>query len=102
MRIVVSKHNVHLVLTMRQMTKVLSSPTFFTEAHRGVIDAGRKTKTQVQNAVYAQMAIKSKRFVTSNTRGVSNRPRLSYEISAFKGGQRIEMYKGLRALKFGL
>lgn len=98
MRIVVRKQNIHLVLSMRQMARVLASERLQTEAYRGLIDAGRKTKTQVQRAVHQQMAMIPYRFVSGNTRGTPRRGSLSFEIYALVGGQPITLYKGLRAL----
>jgi hypothetical protein len=47
------------------------------------------------------MATLKYQFVSGSTRGVANQGALTYEIFALKGGQRIEEYKGLRALKIG-
>lgn len=101
MRVIVIKQNVHVLLTMQERAKLLSSGRWKREAFRGVVDAGRRTKTQVQRAVHQQMAMKSYSFVASNTRGTPNQGALSFEIYAHKGGQRIEEYKGLRTLVQG-
>ena len=83
---------------MRVNAKALASERWRTEAFRAVVDAGRRTKTQVQRAVHKQMATRRYSMVTSNTRGTPKRADLAYEIYAFIGGQRIEEYKGLQAL----
>ena len=101
MRVVGSGRNVEAIIGFRDMARILASERALIEAHRGVIDAGKKTKTQVQRAVYGQMALKSGRYssyVVRNTRGVPRRERLSYEIFGVKGGIRVENYKGLKVL----
>lgn len=99
MRVVVHKQNVHLILTMKERAQIFGSGRWKREAFRGLDGAGRKTRTQVQRAVHKQMATKKYSFVSGNTRGIANQGALTYEIFAFKGGQRVEEYKGLRALK---
>lgn len=79
--------------------KSIASGRLRGELQRSVIDAGRKTKTQVQRAVHGQMATKSYGTVTKNVRTSSGT--LSFEIFAVAGGQRIEAYKGLRAAAGG-
>lgn len=98
MRIVVEKRGVSLVLSMQEKAKLLASGRWKTDAARGVADAGRMTKTRVQTAVAKQMAIKKKSFVTQNTRGKARMAAMAYDIFAIPGGQRVEEYKGLRAL----
>lgn len=99
MRLVVRKQNIRLVLTYKERAQLLANGKWRREAFRGVVDAGRKTKTQVQRAVHKQMATKKYGFVSGNTRGTPRQADLAYEIYALKGGQRIEEYKGLKALK---
>ncbi len=98
MRFVVKKHNVHLILTMQERAELLKSKRWRTEAFRSVVDAGRLTKTQVQRAVHHQMATKKYGFVIANIRGTPRQADLAYEIYALKGGQSIELYRGLQAL----
>ncbi|MBC6714780.1 hypothetical protein H9Q09_01090 [Aurantimonas sp. DM33-3] len=101
-RIVVQKTNVKLVLSLRDRAALFGRGDWKKHANRGVIDAGRKTKTQVQRAVYRQMALKEghyQRYVVSGTRGIPRKAQLAYEIFGVPGGQRIEIYKGLRAMK---
>lgn len=99
MRVVVTKQNVKLVLTMKERADLFRNGRWKTEGFRGVVDAGRRTKTQVQRAVHQQMATKKYGFVSGATRGTPRREELAFEIYALKGGQRIEEYKGLQALK---
>ena len=101
MRIVVEKQNVRLILSMQEKAKLLSSKRWEEDAFRGVVDAGRMTKTRVQRAVRHQMAMIKYGFVAQNTRGTPKRAQLAYEIYAFKGGQKIEDYAGLKALSSG-
>jgi hypothetical protein len=98
MRLVLEKQNAHLIVTLRERAKILASKRWETEAFRGVVDAGRKTKTQVQKAVHHQMATRRYSLVSANTRGTPKRAALAYEIWSPLRGQRIEEYKGLRAL----
>lgn len=99
MRIVVRKHRVELILSMKERAELFANGRWKVEAFRGLDAAGRRTKTRVQKAVHHQMATKKYSFVSGSTRGVANQGALTYEIFAFKGGQRIEEYKGLQALK---
>lgn len=101
MRVLVSKQNISLIPTLQTRMKILSDGKWRREAFRGVVDAGRKTKTQVQRSVHRQMATKNYGFVVANTRGTPKQAELAYEIYALKGGQRIELYKGLKALAAG-
>lgn len=98
MRVVVKKQNVHLIITMQERARLLASGRWKTEAFHGVVDAGRRTKTHVQRAVHKQMATKQYSFTAQNTRGTPRKTELAYEIYALKGGQSIEIYKGLQAL----
>ena len=104
MRLVASGNFVKGVLSYRETVQALRSKRFRTEAHRGVIDAGRKVKTRIQHVVYKQMALKPGKYtsyVVSNTRGVPKSGNLSFEIYGVKGGIKVENYKGLRVLKSG-
>lgn len=101
MRIVVSSKNLNVLVSAEKKARVLASGKWRTEAFRGVVDAGRRTKTQVQRAVHKQMATKQYGFVSGNTRGTPRQAALAYEIYALKGGQKVEIYKGLRALASG-
>jgi hypothetical protein len=98
LRLVVKKQNIRLVLTMQERAKLFANGRWRTEAFRGVVDAGRRTKTQVQRSAFKQMAMLKYGFVAQNTRGTPRQAKLAYEIYALKGGQRIEEYAGLRAL----
>ena len=98
MRLVLEKQNAHPSSRCGSAPKSLASKRWETEAFRGVVDAGRKTKTQVQKAVHHQMASRRYSLVSANTRGTPKRAALAYEIWSPLRGQRIEEYKGLRAL----
>ena len=100
MQVVVSKDFKHF-MTFRQRATFLRDRKWRQEAHRGVIDAGRKTKTQVQRAVAKQMAVAPgayQGYVVGNTSGIPRRKDLSFSISARQKGAKIQTYKGLRAL----
>lgn len=74
------------------------------ELMRGLIDAGRKTRTQVQRAVAKQMNVTPggyQGYVTPNMRTFSTEANLSYTIRATGKGSNIETYRGLRALSEG-
>lgn len=101
MRIVVEKHNIHLVLTMREKARVFASGRWRKEAFRGMVDAGRRTKTQVQHAVRRQMAMIPYHFISKNTRGTPREADLAFDIYALRGGQPIQLYRGLRVLSRG-
>lgn len=101
MRIVVEKTDIRFVLRQRQMAAILASPRWRREAFFGVVDAGRRTKTQVQRAVHRQMATLRYGFVAKHTLGTPRERELAFEIYAFTGGQRVEIYKGLRVLARG-
>lgn len=104
MRIVRSGNAIVMTLRFRHMVQLLDSPRAKTELHRGVIDAGRKTKTRVQRAAMHQMALKAgnyNSYVVANTRGTPRKANLSYEIYSLKGGAQIEKYKGLMSVKSG-
>lgn len=83
------------------MAKLLASPRAKSELMRGVIDAGRKTKTPVQKSVFSQMALKPGNYnshVVAGTRGVPRKEILAYDIFGVKPGAKIEAYKGLRSV----
>lgn len=101
MQIVVGRSNLSALRKFEDMAKLLASPRARTELMRGVIDAGRKTKTPVQRAVFRQMALKSgnyNSYVVAGTRGVPRKELLAYDIFGVKGGAKIEAYKGLRSV----
>ncbi len=100
MRIEVHKQEIRAVLSFRERARFFANKRWEKEAHRGVIDAGRKTKTFVQRVVFRQMGLKQgnyQRVVAGNTRGNSSK-RLTYEIFGVIGGQNIQQYVGLRVL----
>ncbi|MBO6755738.1 MAG: hypothetical protein JJ902_05395 [Roseibium sp.] len=100
MRIEVQLKTKHL-MTFRKRVEFLANGKWRAEAHRGVVDAGRRTKTQVQKAVKKQMAVAPghyQSYVVANTNGISRPGNLSFEISARKKGAKVQIYKGLRAL----
>ena len=86
---------------MKRKAESLAGGKWRKEAARGVIDAGRVTKTQVQKAVAAQMATRTYGLVSRNTRGTPKQADLAFEIWSVTGGQRIEEYKGLKSVKSG-
>ena len=88
-RIVVSKHDVHLVLSLRERAALFGNGKWRTEAARGVTDAGRRVKTQVQRAVRDQMGLKPghyQSYVVSGTKGVPRQSQLAFEIYGLPGG----------------
>lgn len=100
MQVVVTKKLTHFV-RFQDIPKLIQRPNFRLELHRGVIDAGRKTRTQVQRAVAQQMAVNAggyRGYVVPNMRGISRSSQLSFEIRGSGKGAPIETYKGLRAL----
>ncbi|WP_007752968.1 hypothetical protein [Rhizobium sp. CF080] len=104
MRIVVGRSNMSALRRFEEMAKLLASPRAKSELMRGVIDAGRRTKTPVQRAVFRQMALKPgnyNSYVVAGTRGVPRKELLAYDIFGVKGGAKIEAYKGLRAVSRG-
>jgi hypothetical protein len=87
---------------LRSMQKVvgrLSDGAWKREAHRGVIDAGRRTETKVLKAEQQQLGLRTYGALRSRVRHASDDANLSYSITSAAGGQRIEEYRGLRALK---
>lgn len=101
MYLVVGKSNLKALRSFGDMATLLASPRVKQELLRGLSDAGRKTKTQVQKAVTRQMALKGgnyQSYVVANTRGVVRKDILAYDIFSVKGGIRAEEYKGMRAV----
>ena len=93
--------------SLRSFSKLaerLAKGTFKNELHRGVVDAGRKTKTSVQRAVTKQMNLKAgnyNRYVVAGTRGIPRKAILAFDIFGVKGGTDIEEYRGLRSVRKG-
>ncbi|MEE2952238.1 MAG: hypothetical protein VYD57_13460 [Pseudomonadota bacterium] len=82
----------------------LSDEKWKREAHRGVVDAARKTKTATQRAVYKQSGFKAGTYqanVVAHTRLSTDEGSLSARIFAVRGGQPIDEYRGLRVLSRG-
>ena len=98
MRLVVKKQNIHLVLSMRERAQLLGNGRWREEAFRGVVDAGRMTKTRVQRSTKKQMALLKYSPVVAGTRGTPVRTKLAYEIYSYKGGLPVQEYAGLRAV----
>lgn len=104
MKIIVSKDNISAVVQFKDLAVSMRNKKFHTELHRGVIDAGRKTKTKVQRVVTRQMALKPgnyQGYVVANTRGVPRKANLSYEIFSVAKGTNVEKYKGLKSVAAG-
>ncbi len=99
MQLIVVRQRLELVASMQESARVLASRRWQQEAFRGVVDAGRRTKTEVQRAVHKQMATKRYGLVSASTRGSPKWANLAFEIYGVTGGQRIEEYKGLQVLK---
>lgn len=79
----------------------LATPRALKSLHQGVINAGRKTKTQVQRAVRDQMAVAPgsyQKYVVANMRFRSNQAAMSATISASQKGGEITDFKGLKSL----
>jgi hypothetical protein len=93
-RLIVEKQNVHLIVTMPERAKILASKRWQTEAFRGVIAAGRKTRTQVQKAVHNQMASRGYSLVSANTRGTLKRAAFAFEIWSPLRGRRNRGLQG--------
>lgn len=101
MRAVIGKSDLRHLISFIRLSERLSEKRLQQELFRGVVDAGRKTKTRVQRAVTKQMALKAgnyQGYVVANTRGIPRKQLLAYDIFGVKGGQSIELYKGLRAV----
>lgn len=104
MRIIVGRAGLKPMNGFIKLADLLASNRAQTELFRGVVDAGRKTKTPVQKAVFRQMALKAgyyNSYVVAGTRGVPRRELLAYDIFGVKSGARIEAYKGLRSVGRG-
>lgn len=100
MRYVVRGENVKAIVQFRDLSLILKNKKFYPEVQRGMIDARRRTQTQVQRTVFKQMALKPgnyQNYVVKHTRGVTATP-LRQEIFSYRGGQKIEAYKGLKSL----
>ncbi|SMC51637.1 hypothetical protein SAMN06297251_103115 [Fulvimarina manganoxydans] len=72
------------------------------EAHKGVIDAGRRVKTQVQRETFKQAAYRPGSYtknVASETRQRNDEASLSTAIFGVKGGLKIDEYRGLKVLR---
>ena len=52
MRLIVERQRLELVASMQESARVLASRRWQQEAFRGVVDPGRRTKTEVQRAVH--------------------------------------------------
>ncbi|MBN9310989.1 hypothetical protein, partial [Devosia sp.] len=95
MQVVVTKKLTNFV-RFQDIPRLISRPNFRLELHRGVIDAGRKTRTQVQRAVAQQMAVTAggyRGYVVPNMRGISKPSDLSFTIRGTGKGSPIETYK---------
>lgn len=98
MRLKVKVHGMQLIRRMKSNAGKLADGRWKKAAHRGVIDAGRRTKTQVQRAVAKQGNFKNyQQDVVAHMRQSSDQL-LSTRIFAVRGGQSIDRYKGLRTL----
>jgi len=87
MRVVVERKLTHFV-RFRDIPRLLSSPSLQIELHRGVVDAGRKTRTKVQKAVALQMAVTAggyTAYVVPNIRGTGRQADLSFTIRPRQG-----------------
>lgn len=104
MHIVVGKSNLRALKSFEKMAALIGSARTRTELMRGVIDAGRKTKTPVQRAVFKQMGLKAGNYnshVVAGTKGIPRKEILAYDIFGVKAGAKIEAYKGLRSVSRG-
>ena len=102
MRIVATFADRKTLRSFERMAGNLADGRWKKDASRGVVDAGRKTKTQVQRAVAKQMAIAAGQYqglVVPGMRQKNDAAAMSSTIFAIPGGQRIEKYKGLRSVK---
>lgn len=83
-----------------QIAHRIQNKTVQRELHRGVIDAGRKTRTQVRKAVREQMGVAPgsyTSYVVANT-GLRSGGNLQVSIWASAKGGQITDFKGLKAL----
>lgn len=102
MHITIGKSDLRALTAFTKLSQRLSKGTLTNDLHRGVVDAGRKTKTGVQRAVAKQMALQPGQYqgyVVTNTRGIPRKQILAFDIFAVKGGQDIQKYRGLRSVK---
>lgn len=100
MQVVIVRHLANFV-QFRRVAALIRDPSTRKELARGVTDAGRKTRTQVQKAVAKQMAVTAggyQGYVVPNMRGISSEANLSFTIRATGKGSKITTYKGLRAM----
>jgi len=101
---VVIERNLKELTAFIGVSKRLQSRDWRGELHKGVIDAGRKTRTKVSKAVSQQMNVASghyQSYVVANMRFRSNLGAMSATISASEKGGQITDFKGLRNLKMG-
>ncbi len=102
MTVTVSVHGRGNISRFTTISKDLGSAKWKPEAMRGVIDAGRQTKTVVQKSVAKQMAIAPGKYgsaVVAHMRQSADKSALAFRIFAVRGGQPIENYKGLKVVK---
>ena len=102
MRIVATFADRKTLRSFERMAGNLADGKWKREAHRGVIDAGRKTKTKVQKAVFKQAGFRPGTYssnVVAHTRLGTDEPTLSARIFAVRGGVDIDEYRGLRVVK---
>ena len=102
MQIKLGTSNINSLKSFTRLSERLAKGTLKDELHRGVVDAGRRTKVKVQKAVTKQMNLKPgnyQGYVVAGTRGVSRKAILAFDIFGVKGGTDIEKYRGLRSVK---
>ncbi|MBB4092448.1 hypothetical protein HGG72_08400 [Ochrobactrum pecoris] len=101
MQIKLGVSNISSLKSFTKLSDRLASGKFRDDLHRGVVDAGRKTKTKVQRAVTKQMNLKAgnyNKYVVAGTRGISRKAILAFDIFGVKGGTDIDEYRGLRSV----
>ena len=82
-----------------QVVRIFANGQWKLEAYRGVIEAGRKTKTKYQRADHPQMGTKPGQYqgyVFANTKERVKRSNLSHTISESANGTDVEIYTSLR------
>lgn len=102
MHVTIGRSNLRALKSFERMVDRLGDKRWKNEMFRGVVDAGRKTKTRVQKAVAKQMALKPGNYngyVVAGTRGTPRKEILAFDIYGVKGGTDIEKYRGLRSVK---
>lgn len=102
MRIKFDKSGLSVLREFTKLSARLESGKLMTELHRGVVDAGRRTKTAVQRAAYQQMAVTPgnyQGYVVAGTKGIPRKEILAFDIFGVKGGASIDHYRGLRSVK---